>query len=292
MTVSRVTSHRRFLTLLGVGLLAASLAAGGVKAPHADARSVSGQPVQVHTPLGMGYLCTWPGDGAFNLYFKFSTKGSTLSGEVSVPESSGLETVPMTGTVRGNHLTFLPLSGFGRYRGSVSGTELSLRADGGGDDIPGPATECSLVGDSKWRQTIPAMGFKLPPRGSSDTVAFYDLQMAIVGGGVGAADWAGTTLAFGHLAWHVHTTSGPVSATHDVSVTEIGKPRFIVEATRSATGRCWYLLMNRGSSPSNGGVLGLPTVAPDSSAPYASARGVVQSSCNSSRVGTPIQLQW
>jgi len=266
----------------------ASVVACGVMAPHAAARSASGRPVQVHTPPGMGYLCTWPGDSAFHDdFFTFSTKGSTLSGHVSEADVSALATVPMTGTVDGNHLTLLPLSGFGRFQGSVSGSELSLTAADG--DSGNVGIDCSLVDDAKWRQTIPKMGFEEPPQSPSDTVAVYDLEM--VGFGSGGADWAGTNLAFGHVAWHIHTTSGPVSAVHYVSMTKIGDTKFRVEATRSATGRCWYRMDNDGSSASNGGIKGVQAVPAGTSHLYASPQGVPESSCNSSPVGTPLQSQ-
>ena len=281
-------SHRWFLYLVGAGSLAAGVVASGVKAPHAAARTVPGQPVGVHTPPGMGYLCTWPGDSAFHDdFFTFSARGSTLSGQVSEADISALATVPMTGIVHGNQLTILPLSGFGRFQGSISGSALSLTAANG--DSGNVAINCSLVEDAKWRQTIPKMGFEEPPQRPADTIAVYDLEM--VGFHAEAAAWAGTTLAFGHVAWRIRTTSGSVSAAHDVSLTKIGHTDFRVEATRSATGRCWYRMDNDGSSASNGGLKGLVAVPPGTSHLYASPPGVQEASCSSSPVGTPLQSQ-
>lgn len=277
-------SRRRFVELLAVELSAAILAVTAIGAPPASARSVSRGP---HTPPGMGYLCTWPGDSAFHDDFlTFSTKGSTLSGQVSQADLTVVATVPMTGTVHGNDVTFLPLSGFGRYQGIVSGTAFSLTAANG--DSPNITIDCSLVTDAKWRQTIPMMGLGNRVRGLSDSVAVYDLLIAGPSFG-GVADWVGTRLAFGHVAWHIHRSTGPVSAVHYVSISQ--QPYFRVEATRSATGRCWYEFQNDGTSASNGGIAGLAAVPAGQASLYASPQGAVWSSCSAKPVGTPLEPQ-
>ena len=249
---------------------------------------MTGLPVQAHTDAGTGYLCTWPGRSPFfDDFFTFATHGTTLSGQVAQADVSVLAIVPMTGTVRGNHVTFLPLSGFGRFQGSMSGSNLSLFAADG--DGPTVSIHCSLVTDANWRKTVPSMGLKGPQRSAPDTVATYDLTLANLG--AHAADWSGTTVADGNEAWPIKVTTGPVSAAHDVSVTVSTDDKVRVEATRSTSGRCWYLVNNDEASAGNGGIVGLPRMPPGEKLVYASPRGEVASTCNSGPVETVLRRE-
>ncbi len=256
--------------LIVIGGLVAVVSGGGPSGYFADG-----------TPPGHGFSC------ANALYLSWATSNGQIHGEAQTTISATAGTHLLTGTQSGNtvHLTVEGST----QTGELTRTALVLDESGGKFSIT-----CPLTTHQHFLATAP----RESPQGSSEPAvnraAEADLTNAVVtakAAYVNQQSYAPASQFMANLdssSPYLNFTTGPASASAQISVAFAPSGQAIVMATRSGNGRCFYAADNE-SGPS---VTGFgPYPIPSGTSYAASPADASQASCNASDP-TPLAGAW
>jgi len=243
------------------------------------------------TPPGAGILCG--GSGEYDFLTFTITKG-VVSGHIVETNVSTRAELPMNGSSNGHTITFLPLDGFGEFKGTLDGHSLDLSSVVGDRDGPTQPMQCSLVSLTRERTAAAsATHFTSRQLSTPEFLAMTDLIFASTGAGTYPLVTPVSALiqrlsaqenqmvqgnaSSGYTAGDIAPdpiltfATGPVMLPNDVSVSVSTSGYVLTVATRATDGSCWY------DVSSDGGRMYLSTPP-----------GVIESSC--SAVNLPPRL--
>ena len=242
------------------------------------------------TPPGTGILCGGLGEYDF---LTFGITNGVVSGHIVETNSSTRAELPMNGSSNGHTITFLPLDGFGEFKGTLDGRSLYLSSVVGDRDGPTQPMQCSSVTLAEWRAAAAsATHFTSRQLSTSEFLAMSNLVYAMSnadgasGTGTGPFATPASTLAQSLSVQESRTvrgnapsgytvgnrapdpglsfTSGPVTSPNDVSVDVSPSGYVLTLATRAADGSCWYDVTGAGY--------------------FSTVPGVIESSCSAANL--------